>query len=186
MVVWGAWFNQTPDRRSRKLEWGSYFRCSSWKGSRNALTSCTLRALEEERRCVQARIQQTCKMTAAAMLNLLWKDEMNKHFFNVSYGCKIPQQRKHLKIHLGCFHTWFAYLVRTRVRLLPPPPAHTGLSSHSFIWARTAVRLRHQASSCLPRCLVTCLEGGKMHNIALCTFIYLRFEPFVLFTKLSA
>ncbi len=27
-------------------------------------------------------------------------------------------------------------------------------------------------------------EGGKMHKIAICTFIYLRFEPFVLFTKL--
>ncbi len=80
MVVWGAWFNQTPDRRSRKLEWGSYFSRSSWKGSRNALTSCTLRALEEERRHVQARIQQTRKMTAAAILNLLWKDEMDKQF----------------------------------------------------------------------------------------------------------
>lgn len=78
MVVWGAWFNQTSDRRSRKLEWGSYFSRSSWKGSRNAFTSCTLRALEEERRCVQARMQQTCKTTA--MLNLLWKDEMHKQF----------------------------------------------------------------------------------------------------------
>ncbi len=28
-------------------------------------------------------------------------------------------------------------------------------------------------------------EGGKMNNIALCTFIYLRFGPFVLFTKLQ-
>uniref|UniRef100_A0A672RLN0 Reverse transcriptase domain-containing protein n=1 Tax=Sinocyclocheilus grahami TaxID=75366 RepID=A0A672RLN0_SINGR len=36
--------------------------------------------------------------------------------------------------------------------IVPPPPA--GLRSYYFIWFRTAVRLRHQASSSLPRCLV--------------------------------
>ncbi len=72
---------------------------------------------------------------------------------------------------LGCFHTWFNCLVRTRVRLLPPPTAfilfYLGPNRGSF------------ASSCQQ--LFTPLlnndgvgEGGKMHKIALCAFIYLR------------
>ncbi len=85
---------------------------------------------------------------------------------------------------LGCFHTWFDCLVRTRVRLLPPAPA--GLCSYYFIWVRTAVRLRHQASSCLPRCLVTTAREEAAKCIRLLSallYIYV-FEPLVLFTKL--
>ncbi len=49
------------------------------------------------------------------------------------------------------------------------PPS--GLRSYYFIWVRTAVHLRYQASSCLPRCFAL-------------LYIYV-FEPFVLFTKLQ-
>ncbi len=85
------------------------------------------------------------------------------------------------------FHTWFACLVWTRVRLLPPPPAPAGLRSYYFIWVRSTVRLRHQASSCLPRCLVTTAQEKAAKCIILLSallYIYI-FEPFVLFTKLQ-
>ncbi len=68
----------------------------------------------------------------------------------------------------------------------PPPPAPTGLCSYYFILVRTAVRLRHQASSCLPRCLVTTARKKAAKCIRLLSallYIYV-FEPFVLFTKL--
>ncbi len=91
------------------------------------------------------------------------------------------------EVDLGCFHTWFACLVRTRVRLLPPPPASAGLHSYYLIWVWTAVHLRHQASSCLPRCLVTTAWEKAAKCITLLSallYIYV-FEPFVLFTKLQ-
>ncbi len=69
----------------------------------------------------------------------------------------------------------------------PPPPAPAGLRSYYFIWVRTAVRLRHQASSCLPRCLVTTAQEKAAKCIRLLSallYIYV-FEPFVLFTKLQ-
>lgn len=49
---------------------------------------------------------------------------------------------------LGCFHTWFDCLVRTRVPLLSLPPAPAGQRLYYFIWVRTVIRLRHQPSSC--------------------------------------
>ncbi len=69
----------------------------------------------------------------------------------------------------------------------PPPPAPAGLRSYYFIWVRTAVRLRHQASSCLPRCLVmTAWENAAKCRRLLSALLYIYiFEPFVLFTKLQ-
>ncbi len=64
---------------------------------------------------------------------------------------------------LGCFHTWFDCLVRTRV-WLPPPPAPAGLRSYEFTSVRTAVHLCHQARSCLPRCLVMTAHGRRRQN----------------------
>ncbi len=56
--------------------------------------------------------------------------------------------------------------------IAPSSPAPAGLHSYYFIWVRTADRLR----------LFTPLlsndgvgEGGKMHTIALCIFIYVSF-----------
>ncbi len=57
-----------------------------------------------------------------------------------------------------------------------------------LFWVRTAVRLRHQASSCLPRCLITTAQEKAAKCITLLSallFIYV-FEPFVSFTKLNA
>ncbi len=84
---------------------------------------------------------------------------------------------------LGCFHTWFECLVQTRVRLLPPPPA--GLRSYYFIWVRTTVRLRHQASSCLPWCIVTAAQEKAAKCITLLSALLYIYEPFVLFPKLQ-
>ncbi len=65
--------------------------------------------------------------------------------------------------------------------------APAGLCSYYFIWVRTAVRLRHQASSCLPCCLVTTTREKAAKCIRLLSallYIYV-FEPFILFTKLQ-
>ncbi len=69
----------------------------------------------------------------------------------------------------------------------PPPPAPAGLRSYYFIWVRTVVRLHHQASSCLPRCLVTTArENAAKCKRLLSALLYIYvFEPFVLFTKLQ-
>ncbi len=66
--------------------------------------------------------------------------------------------------HLGCFHTWFGCLVRTRVRLLPPPLLDRGSFASSSQQLFTPLLSNDGAG-----------EGGKMHKIAICTFIYLRF-----------
>ncbi len=68
----------------------------------------------------------------------------------------------------------------------PPPTAPAGLRSY-FIWVRTTVRLRHQVSSCLPRCLVmTAWEKAAKCIRLLSALLYIYvFEPFVLFTKLQ-
>ncbi len=90
-----------------------------------------------------------------------------------------------LHVNIGCFHTWLDCLVWTWVRLLPPAPA--GLRSYYFIWVRTVVRLRHQASSCLPRCLVmTPREKAAKCKRLLSALLYIYvFKPIVLFTKLQ-
>ncbi len=73
------------------------------------------------------------------------------------------------------------------VCLLPPPPAPAGLRSYYFIWVWTAVRLHHQASSFLSRCLVmTARENAAKCKRLLSALLYIYvFEPFVLFTKLQ-
>ncbi len=68
--------------------------------------------------------------------------------------------------------------------IAPPSPAPSGLCSY-FIWVRTAISLRHQASSCLPRCLVTTAqEKAAKCIVALFIFIYV-FEPLVSFPELQ-
>ncbi len=51
--------------------------------------------------------------------------------------------------------------------IAPPPPASTGLRSYYFIWVRTTIRLRRQASSCLPHCLVTTTQEKAAKCITL-------------------
>ncbi len=60
--------------------------------------------------------------------------------------------------------------------MLPPPSAPTRLCSYYFIWVRTAVHLRQSQQLFTPFLSNGGAgEGGKMHKIALCTFIYLSF-----------
>ncbi len=58
---------------------------------------------------------------------------------------------------------------------LPSPPT-AGLSSY-FIWVRTAICFTSSSQQRVIPLLSNdgAGEGGKMHKIALCTFIYLRF-----------
>ncbi len=76
-----------------------------------------------------------------------------------------------LYMHLECFHTWFDCLVRTRVRLLPPPPApmfilvYLGLNCSSFASSSQQLftpLLSNDGAG----------EGVKMHNIALHFYIF--------------
>ncbi len=80
-----------------------------------------------------------------------------------------------LYMHLECFHTWFDCLVRTRVCLLPPPPApmfilvYLGLNCSSFASSSQQLftpLLRNDGAG----------EGVKMHNIALHFYIFKFFN----------
>ncbi len=83
----------------------------------------------------------------------------------------------------GCFHTWFACLVQTRVRLPPLPcPPWTAF----ILFYLGPNRGSFQASSCLPRCLVTTAWEKAAKCIRLLSallYIYV-FELFILFSKL--
>ncbi len=68
-----------------------------------------------------------------------------------------------------------------------PPSPCPRWTAFIFYLVRTAVRLRHQASSCLPRCLVTTArENAAKCKRLLSALLYIYvFEPFILFTKLQ-